>query len=87
MTMRNYKRLPIIILFVSGILLFGCVAKQRLLREEDIVTVTTNLSSVSQADIERVKNEAEKALHNICPILGLQNNKSVKLRSEIDSGG
>jgi hypothetical protein len=34
---------------------------------------------VSQADIERVKNEAEKALHNICPILGLQNNKSVKI--------
>lgn len=78
--MRNYKRLPTIILVVSGALLLGCAAKQGLLSEEGKVIVSTNLSSVSQADIDRVRNEAEKALHNICPILGVQNNKSVNIR-------
>ena len=79
MTIINYKRLPTIILVFSGALLLGCAAKQGHLREEGKVTVTTNLSSVSQADIDRVRNEAEKALYNICPILGVQNNKSVNI--------
>ena len=80
MTIRNYKRLLTIILVVSGALLLGCAVKQGLLTDEGKVTVTTNLSSVSQADIDRVRSEAEKALQNICPILGVQNNKSVNIR-------
>ena len=79
-TIKNYKRFFTIILVVSGTLLLGCAAKQGLLSDEGKVTVTTNLSSVSQADIDRVRNEAEKALQNICPILGIQNNKSVNIR-------
>jgi hypothetical protein len=54
--------------------------QQGLRSEKGKVTVTTNLSSVSQADIDRVRNEAEKALHNISPILGVQNDKSVNIR-------
>jgi len=79
MTIINYKRLTTIILVVSGALLLGCASNQGLLREQGRVIVTTNLSSVSQADIDRVANEAEKALNNICPILGVQNNRSVNI--------
>jgi hypothetical protein len=54
--------------------------KQGLRYEEGKVKVTTNLSSVSQADIDRVRNEAEKALQNISLILGVQTDKSVNIR-------
>ena len=79
MTIKNYKSLSIIILIGYGALLLGCASKQGLLREQGRVIVTTNLSSVSQADIDRVANEAEKALNNICSILGVQNDKSVNI--------
>jgi len=80
MTMRDYRILPLIVLVVCGTLFLGCVAKKPLPSEEGRVTVTTNLSNVSQADIDRVRNEAEKALDNVCRILGVQYNRQVAIR-------
>lgn len=50
-----------------------------------MVTVTANLSDISQSDIERVKREGEKALNKVCPILGIKNKKRIKI--QIVKGG
>jgi len=78
--MKSSIKLFSIIPLLIGILLFGCVSTQKVPTKGSQITVSTSLDNVSQADIYRIKKEAEVALNNVCPLLGIQRNRRIKIR-------
>ena len=83
--MHSLRNLSTFILLLSGILLFDCAATPNLSSNDDQIAVSTSADNVSQADVDRVKKEAKKALNNIPPILGIQYNKRIEINI-VDSG-
>ena len=78
--MKSSIKLFSIAPLLLGILFFGCVSTQKVPTKGSQITVSTSLDNVSQADIDRVKKEAEVALNNVCPLLGIKRNKRIKIR-------
>lgn len=78
--MKSSIKLSSYALLLLGILLFSCVSTQKVVTKGGQITVSTSLDNVSQADIDRVKKEAEVALNNVCPFLGIKKNKRIKIR-------
>lgn len=83
--MKNYRRLCLVIAICFVLLSSGCVGTQKVGTDDSLVIVKTSLSNVSQSDIERVKREGEKALNTVCPVLGIEKNKRIKI--QIVKGG
>lgn len=83
--MKSATKLSSLTLCLLMILLFGCVSTQKVAIKGGQITVSTSLNNISQADINRVKKEAEVALNNVCPLLGIKWNKRIKI--QIVEGG
>jgi len=63
----------------------GCAGTQKVGNNDSLVMVKSNIANLSQSDIERVKKEGDKSLNLVCPILGIEKNKRVKI--QIVKGG
>jgi len=83
--MKNFRRLFFVITICFALILSACVGTQKAGKNDSLVIVKTSLSYVSQSDIERVKKEGEKALNTVCPVLGIEKNKRIKI--QIVEGG
>jgi len=68
-----------ILIFLSMIFAFAEAQTQQKVNTGDLVTITTTVKEVSQYDIDRVRNEAIRAIDEICPLLGMKK-KRVKIQ-------
>lgn len=83
--MKNYRRLFLVITICLALMSSGCVGTQKVGNNDSLVIVESSIANVSQSDIERVKKEGEKTLNSVCPILGIEKHKRIKI--QIVKGG
>lgn len=83
--MKNIRMLFFVLTISFALISSGCVGTQKVGNNDSLVIVESSMANVSQSDIERVKKEAEKTLNLVCPILGIEKNKRIKI--QIVEGG
>lgn len=83
--MKNIRMLFFVLTISFALIFSGCVGTQKVGNNDSLVIVKSSVANVSQADIERVKREGEKTLNLVCPILGIEKNKRIKI--QIVKGG
>lgn len=88
--MRNKKNLFILALVLTGLLFLGFVrianSITKITKKSGHFKVVTSVKNVSVYDIDRVLNEAEKAIDKISPILGLKKRRSKIVIRIVDYG-
>jgi hypothetical protein len=83
--MKNCRRMFLVITICLTLMFLGCAGTQKVGNNGSLVMVKSSIANVSQSDIERVKKEGEKSLNLVCPILGIEKNKRIKI--QIVKGG
>jgi len=77
--MKKFPASILVFIFLSMIVAFADAQTQQKENTGDLVTVKTIAKEVSQYDIDRVKNEAIRAIDEICPLLGIKK-KRIKIQ-------